>query len=542
MSASISFTDSEGTDSLENIPQIPVNTFSGWEPDALPMGHSAVGLGTGITDMFVFRTDYLVSLEVVPMPGSVLETALRLKAHLMNGGSVTLSCDNFMSSTYETCTLAPGTEPVIDFTDRQLLEYTFSCTLLAGESTGCVEEDTSNAIPYDYAFFYKDRIYGHDFGETYEDDTAWRAALTADSDLPDGSFYINEDMEPEVVFDADRPFNCRASLKVPSRLSDSGLVTNSLLLTALSAEKYGRVWGRCFVWFDESVPLTQQTRVEDIIDITADSDARVLTNYDAAYDSGGGGVHSEEWDVNGLSATSNSYVAAPYSGLTGRWVPIVVLCEDDGVGVKKSRWWVDGALIETVTGTVSELQPGLSSFYIWPAFFADGGTAGEFAVWYGLFEFVDGGTTSSPRNPYSGLEGITETTSTYVPRGGTSFAARTTLTGSSGSTSFDTTGSEVGGRYAGNMKGSTWFQWTAPSSGTATFDTLSTVDTSLDSVIFVRTGTVFGSLGFVGSNDDFTGGLSSVSFSAVSGTTYLIQAGVYEGAADGTLTLSWSLV
>lgn len=131
MSASITWTDAEGTSSLATFAGIP-NRFNAWTPDYLPIGPSVVGLGTGQTYNFPFRNDLTVALEISPLVGGDLEKALRLKMHLMSGGQVSVFTTNFMYAAFETCILAPGTTPELSFTDAQMMEYTFSVVLKAG--------------------------------------------------------------------------------------------------------------------------------------------------------------------------------------------------------------------------------------------------------------------------------------------------------------------------------------------------------------------------------------------------------------------------
>jgi hypothetical protein len=94
--------------------------------------------------------------------------------------------------------------------------------------------------------------------------------------------------------------------------------------------------------------------------------------------------------------------------------------------------------------------------------------------------------------------------------------------------------------HAGNTGGhSTWYCWTAPISGNATFDTFgSTFDTTLA----IYTGGSLASAALVASNDDFGGGTnqSRVTFNAVGLTMYHIAVDGHDGDSGNTM-LNWNL-
>ena len=130
--ALISWTDSLGSAVLANIPGRP-NRFDGWRPDVELIGPSSVRLGSGITDMFEFRRDDVVEFEIANIATEAnYEKMIRLKAHLMRGGGVTLSTGNILASTFANSILAPGTVPKIDYSDRTTMEYTFRVELKSG--------------------------------------------------------------------------------------------------------------------------------------------------------------------------------------------------------------------------------------------------------------------------------------------------------------------------------------------------------------------------------------------------------------------------
>ena len=91
--------------------------------------------------------------------------------------------------------------------------------------------------------------------------------------------------------------------------------------------------------------------------------------------------------------------------------------------------------------------------------------------------------------------------------------------------------------HAGNTGGaSVWYSWTAPATGTATFNT---EGSDFDTLLGVYTGSSVSSLTEVASNDDAnfpTDSTSAVSFQAVAGTTYYIAVDGYYGPSHGLHT------
>lgn len=78
-----------------------------------------------------------------------------------------------------------------------------------------------------------------------------------------------------------------------------------------------------------------------------------------------------------------------------------------------------------------------------------------------------------------------------------------------------------------------WYSYTPSVNGTAT---ISTSGSSFDTVLAVYTGNFVGSLTLVGCSDDANGSFSSLlSFGAIAGTNYWIQAGGYDGASGSLI-------
>ena len=119
------------------------------------------------------------------------------------------------------------------------------------------------------------------------------------------------------------------------------------------------------------------------------------------------------------------------------------------------------------------------------------------------------------------------------------FANRLALVGNKGGV----TGSNGGAgkesgepNHFGNPGGaSVWYSWTAPGTGSVTFDTYGS---DYDTVLAVYTGSSVTALSHIASNDDSNGTASSVTFSATAGTAYRIAVDGY-GGAQGNIKLNW---
>jgi len=86
---------------------------------------------------------------------------------------------------------------------------------------------------------------------------------------------------------------------------------------------------------------------------------------------------------------------------------------------------------------------------------------------------------------------------------------------------------EVGEPAQSGPINSTWWSWTAPSTGTVTFDT---IGSNLDTYLSVFTGSAVNSLSLIGADDDAGGGLTSrLTRNVTAGTTYQIAVDGYSG-------------
>jgi hypothetical protein len=97
-------------------------------------------------------------------------------------------------------------------------------------------------------------------------------------------------------------------------------------------------------------------------------------------------------------------------------------------------------------------------------------------------------------------------------------------------------------KHTGNAGGSSiWYQWSAPAAGSVTIDTLGS---DFDTMLAVYTGSAYGALTTIASNDDIggsssTGVLSRVTFTANAGGNYMIAVDGYNGK-KGNVTLNWN--
>lgn len=129
---------------------------------------------------------------------------------------------------------------------------------------------------------------------------------------------------------------------------------------------------------------------------------------------------------------------------------------------------------------------------------------------------------------------------TVVPPANDNFAFAFTVSGAQGSTNgFNIRATKETGEpdHAGNAGGaSIWYNWTAPTNGSVTFDT---IGSAFDTLLAVYTGTSVSGLTSVGSDHGSAGnGASRVTFTATSGTTYRIAIDGFDDAM-GNSVLNW---
>lgn len=132
--AYITFTDSVGAAQLDNglrsVSGGVGSRFSGWLTQQYPVGAREVSLGTGMTYMFRFRTDYSASFSIEHIPSTSLDVVARLVSHLLQGGTCSVYTEDSAARSYVTCGLAPGADPQVSMEDRNDMWYRLDLTLI----------------------------------------------------------------------------------------------------------------------------------------------------------------------------------------------------------------------------------------------------------------------------------------------------------------------------------------------------------------------------------------------------------------------------
>src|SRR5207247_6960637 len=137
---------------------------------------------------------------------------------------------------------------------------------------------------------------------------------------------------------------------------------------------------------------------------------------------------------------------------------------------------------------------------------------------------------------------IVASLSTGIAPTNDAFSSAAPISGTSGSISGNNAnGSKQSGEpnHAGNAGGaSVWYNWTAPSTSPATFDTALS---AFDTLLAVYTGNSVSGLILIASNDNVSTNnfRSRVTFTPVAGTVYHIAVDGANGA-NGNLTLRWA--
>ena len=133
MATSVGFTDGSGAVTLNNGKPVPGDRFTAWTPEGGPVGPRAHALADGAPYVYAYRTQYLVTFQLVGIPNSKMSDMLRCQRWLRAGNSVTLTTGDASSRTY-TATLGPEGDVTLERSDAGLLEYTMTFTRLRNTS------------------------------------------------------------------------------------------------------------------------------------------------------------------------------------------------------------------------------------------------------------------------------------------------------------------------------------------------------------------------------------------------------------------------
>jgi len=131
--ASITFNDGAAAtldNGLTAIAAGVASRFSSWLPFTRRVGAAATNLATGARAMFTFRVEYGATFELREIPASALLVCLRLKRHLENGGTCTVTTGDTAARSYATCGLAPDAGVGLTVADSAQPTYTLSLSLI----------------------------------------------------------------------------------------------------------------------------------------------------------------------------------------------------------------------------------------------------------------------------------------------------------------------------------------------------------------------------------------------------------------------------
>lgn len=120
---SVTFTDELGLVTMQTI----VPTLGSWMPDQIDVGTPAVGLGTGDTFLFPYRTDFVVACDLAYIASWNESLFMRLRSWLRRGGTCVLFTADAAGRMY-TCKLWPGKDITWSY-DPKEAEYTIHLNL-----------------------------------------------------------------------------------------------------------------------------------------------------------------------------------------------------------------------------------------------------------------------------------------------------------------------------------------------------------------------------------------------------------------------------
>jgi hypothetical protein len=122
--AILTWTDDVGAATLQDWAPGAGSYLCAYVPRTDPIGQGRTLLATGARVFWRYRTDYTANVELRLLPVSALPLVNRLRAHLLNGGTIALDTGDG-TNTYATLGLAPESDPDLRLADPRRRLYTF---------------------------------------------------------------------------------------------------------------------------------------------------------------------------------------------------------------------------------------------------------------------------------------------------------------------------------------------------------------------------------------------------------------------------------
>lgn len=132
--ARLLFTDEIGSAVLDNglttVAGGVAGRFRDWMPTKRPVGAARHALGTGQRYHFRFRREFGARFRLAEIPQHQLPTAVRLIAHLEDGGTVQVDTGDAEGRVYATCGMAADQPPTIELGDATQRTYVLTLAVI----------------------------------------------------------------------------------------------------------------------------------------------------------------------------------------------------------------------------------------------------------------------------------------------------------------------------------------------------------------------------------------------------------------------------
>ena len=130
----LAWTDGDGAATLSNMKPKPARRFTGWTPDVNRIGDKKTALGTGKSYQFLYRKDYVATLRMDHVPAAEQGKFLRFKDFVMQGCAFHVYTEDTDDRVY-LCRVKPDTEPTMELSNAQQLEYSVTVEVMSAEET-----------------------------------------------------------------------------------------------------------------------------------------------------------------------------------------------------------------------------------------------------------------------------------------------------------------------------------------------------------------------------------------------------------------------